>query len=102
MQTPPDLVVKSVLFTLLARRNRGQGIRRDGHYALPMGIVLLGIVLGFAALAAIAYWYVGRVQPPAPPDDLRRADDAQLQEMPTPGQVQDGIGEAFGETRPMP
>jgi len=37
---------------------------------------------------------------PPQADDLRRADDAESERMPTAEELQDRIGEAFGETRP--
>jgi hypothetical protein len=58
-------------------------------------------ILPFAAVGAIAYWYVGRTRPPPVAPDLRRADDAQLLEVPTQDEVRDRIADAFGETEPV-
>jgi hypothetical protein len=67
-----------------------------------MLLLVLVILVPFAALSALAYWYVGRSARPAVSPDLRRADDAQLEEMPTSDEVQERIADAFGETRPIP
>jgi hypothetical protein len=66
-----------------------------------VGIALLVILGGFALIFGLAYWYSGRRRPPPPPPDLRRADDAQLQRMPTADEVADRISNAFGETEPL-
>jgi hypothetical protein len=58
------------------------------------------IFLFLVVLAAVGYWYVRRGERPSAPADLRRADDAELQQMPTADDVRDRISEAFGETRP--
>jgi hypothetical protein len=65
-----------------------------------MGLVLIAI-LGLWAICGLGYWYSGRPRRPAPPADLQRADDAQMQEMPTAAKVQERIGEILGETEPL-
>ena len=65
-------------------------------------VLVLIIVVPFAALSTVAFWYVGRTRRPPVAPDLRRADNAQLQEMPTSGDVQDRIADAFGETDSLP
>ncbi|HYW28425.1 MAG TPA: hypothetical protein VE824_01355 [Gaiellales bacterium] len=44
---------------------------------------------------------MARTAPPPPADDLRRADDAQQQELPTADEVQERIGDVFGQTPPL-
>ena len=61
-------------------------------------IVILGAV---ALLAALAAWLGFRwTKRPAVPSDLRRADAAEDHDMPTAAELQERMGEAFGETRP--
>jgi hypothetical protein len=65
-------------------------------------LAILVVLGGFGALTALGFWLTGRNRRPPPADDLRRADDAQLEPMPTPAEVEERIGEIFGETRPLP
>ena len=61
-------------------------------------IVILGAVAVLVALAAwLGYRWTKR---PAFPSDLRRADAAEDQDTPTAAELQERVGEAFGETRP--
>jgi hypothetical protein len=61
------------------------------------------ILLGFVSLMVLLGWLTVRwtKQPPTAPD-LRRADEAEAEAMPTAAEMQDRIGEAFGRTRPLP
>ena len=64
---------------------------------VAMLIVLAVIVVLFGGLA----WLGFRVTRPRPSAvDLRRADEAEAQPMPTVSEMQERIGEAFGQTRP--
>jgi hypothetical protein len=61
------------------------------------------ILLGFVALMVILGWLTVRwSKHPAQAPDLRRADEAEAQAMPTAAEMQDRISEAFGRTRPIP
>ena len=64
---------------------------------MPNWVALLAIVLVFGALFWLGLRWTKR---PQVSSDLRRADDAESEEMPTAAEIQERIGEAFGQTRP--
>jgi len=63
---------------------------------------VLWFVVFVLVLVLAAFGYLGirwTRRPPVAPD-LRRADEAEEQEMPSADEAHERIGEAFGETRP--
>jgi hypothetical protein len=61
---------------------------------------VIALLLVLIVIVAAAYWFVRRSDRPPIASDLRRADDAESADMPSSDDVQERIGEAFGETRP--
>jgi hypothetical protein len=61
-------------------------------------LVALGVIV---AIFAVLFWLGMRwTRRPSAPTDLRRADDAESAAMPSAAEVQERIGEAFGQTLP--
>jgi hypothetical protein len=55
----------------------------------------------FLALVAGGWWFGLRGGRPPAPSDLRRADDAERQELPTPEQTREAIRRGWDETAPL-
>jgi hypothetical protein len=61
------------------------------------------VLLGFVAIVVGLCWLLLRwTRRPQIAPDLRRADEAEAQSMPTAAELKDKISEAWGATRPIP